>query len=303
VESYQKELTNIKKILKENPRGMTVTDISREMKINRNSVAKYLDILLISGQAEMVTFGPAKVYFPSRRIPLSAILNYTLDYILLVDKDLKIVRINDNLLDFLDTSRDDLMGQRIDDFISSFFSRSEMFDKIKKALDGKESSIETELENQNLYFRVKNIPTTFDDGEPGATVIIEDISEQKKAENRMKKLLTEWETTFNSIKDMISIHDKNFNIVKANKAFIEFFNSERDVINKKCYEIIHGKKISHSYCPCKKIKETKKPHTVDFYEPNIDRYIEISASPIFNEEGEYTGSVHIIKDITDRKKK
>jgi response regulator of citrate/malate metabolism len=64
VESYQEELTKIKTILKDNPKGMTVTDIARKIQVNRNSVAKYLDILLISGHAEMVTFGPAKVYFP-----------------------------------------------------------------------------------------------------------------------------------------------------------------------------------------------------------------------------------------------
>ena len=62
MESYQQELTEIKTILKSNPKGMTVTDIARQIHINRNSVAKYLDILLISGHAEMVTFGPAKVY-------------------------------------------------------------------------------------------------------------------------------------------------------------------------------------------------------------------------------------------------
>ena len=64
MESYQEELSEIKKILKQNPKGMTVTDIAREMKLNRNSVAKYLDILLISGQAEMVTFGPCQGLLP-----------------------------------------------------------------------------------------------------------------------------------------------------------------------------------------------------------------------------------------------
>ena len=97
MESYQKELALIRTILKKNSKGMTVTDISREMDINRNSVAKYLDILLISGHAEMITFGPAKVFFPSRRIPLSAMLNFTLDYIILLDRDLKFLQMNDNL--------------------------------------------------------------------------------------------------------------------------------------------------------------------------------------------------------------
>jgi len=78
MEGYQHEIALIKKILTENPKGMTVTDISRKIKINRNSVAKYLDIMRISGQVEMITFGPAKVFFPSRRVPILNMLNYTL---------------------------------------------------------------------------------------------------------------------------------------------------------------------------------------------------------------------------------
>ena len=40
----------IKKILKWRPRGITISDLASQMKMNRNLVAKYLEILLISGQ-------------------------------------------------------------------------------------------------------------------------------------------------------------------------------------------------------------------------------------------------------------
>ena len=91
MDSYHQEITLIKRILKENPKGMTVTDISRKIKINRNSVAKYLDIMRISGHVEMITFGPAKVFFPSRRIPVTDMLDYTSDYILIFDNNFKIM--------------------------------------------------------------------------------------------------------------------------------------------------------------------------------------------------------------------
>ena len=38
MDTYQQEITQIKQILKDNPKGMTVTDISRKIKINRNSL-------------------------------------------------------------------------------------------------------------------------------------------------------------------------------------------------------------------------------------------------------------------------
>ena len=183
---------------------------------------------------------------------------------------------------------------------------SEMAANAKKALDGSESSSEAifKIEKEEFYFRAKHIPTTFDDGEPGVTLIIEDITDQKIAHQKLIRAINEWEATFNSITDMVSIHDRDFNIVKANNAFIKYFQSKYGkIIGKKCYEIMHGKKKMYSSCPCKKIQSSKKPATVDFFEPYLGKHLEISASPIFDEYGKVSGSVHIMKDITNRKKK
>ena len=113
MDSYQHEIGLIKKVLNDNPKGMTVTDISRKIKINRNSVAKYLDIMRISGHVEMITFGPAKVFFPSRRVPILDMLNYTSDYILVFDERLKITMVNDAFLGFLNIERENVIGQTV----------------------------------------------------------------------------------------------------------------------------------------------------------------------------------------------
>ena len=306
MESYQKELARIRTILKNNPKGMTVTDISREMDINRNSVAKYLDILLISGYAEMITFGPAKVFFPSRRIPLSAMLNFTLDYIILLDRDLKFLQMNDNLLKLMNLQRKDIIGRSIEDISSSIFQIPELIPNSQKALNGNESTIETKfsLGKDERYFGIKHIPTTFDDGEPGVTIIIEDITGRKKSEEKMKQAVKEWEVTFNSVSDMISILDQNFIIIRVNKSFAEFFQCRpEECLGKKCYALLHGTKKTHSPCPYKEAQSTKKSATVEFFEPHMGRKLEITASPIFNDDGEISGSVHIMKDITEHAEK
>jgi PAS domain S-box-containing protein len=306
VESYQQELAQIKTILKNNPKGMTVTDIAREIRINRNSVAKYLDILLISGHAELVTFGPAKVYFPSSRIPLSAMLNFSHDYIILLNRDLKFIQVSDNLLKFLGMPRETIIGHSIETFSYSIFQIPELAKNARSSLDGKESAIDRDFppDSKELSFHIKHIPTTFDDGEPGVTLIIEDITERKRTEEKMKQSVKEWETTFNSITDPISIQDDEFNIVRANNAFAEFLHIKpEDCLGKKCYELLHGVKGKHQSCPCIQIQVSKKPETIDYFEPYLGKHLEISASPIMDDNGQITGSVHIIKDITERKKK
>ena len=41
--------------------GLTITDIANKLKLNRNSTAKYLEMLLISGDVALNSYGPAKV--------------------------------------------------------------------------------------------------------------------------------------------------------------------------------------------------------------------------------------------------
>lgn len=284
---------------------MTVTDIARHIHINRNSVAKYLDILLISGHAEMVTFGPAKVFFPSSRIPLSAMLNLTHDYLVLLDKEFRIVQISDNLLNLLNMQRSELIGRTIESCSSPYFKLLNIQQDARRALDGKELTIEKRYEqnNQIRYFNIKLVPTTFDDGEPGVTLIIEDITERKISEEKMNIAIQEWETTFNSITDMVFIEDTDFSIRRANQSFAEFFHIKpQDCIGKKCHQLIHQTTKICESCICINVQQTKKPATMEVYEPHLDKYLQVSASPIFDDSGEITGSVHIIKDITEQKK-
>jgi PAS domain S-box-containing protein len=305
VESYQEELSQIKTILKNNPKGMTVSDISREININRNSVAKYLDVLLISGHVEMLTFGPAKVFFPSSRIPLTALLSFTHDYIALLNKDLKFLQVSDNLLRFIDTQRTDIIGKPIHSFTTSFFQIPEIAINAKKALDGTELTTEQQyLQNKHTYYlRIRHIPTTFDDGEPGVTLVIEDITDRKKTEEQMRRTIQEWETTFNSISDMVFIQDNDFIIHRANRSFAQFLHlTAEECIGKKCHQLLHNLSDTHASCPCHQVQQTKKTTTVEFYEPHLGRHLAITASPIFDDNGNITGSVHIIRDITEQRK-
>jgi PAS domain S-box-containing protein len=305
VESYQEELTQIKAILKNNPKGMTVSDIAREIHINRNSVAKYLDILLISGHVDMVTFGPAKVFFPSTRIPLSALLNCTHNHIILLDKELRFLQANENFLKFYNLQRSDIIGQNLDILKNTHLPLPELPENAQRALEGKEFTIEKQytIQDQIYHLRIKYIPTAFDDGEPGVTLLIEDVTERKLTEKKMKHIITEWEITFNAITEMVFIQDAEFSILRANRSFAEFFHmTPEECIGKKCYQILHGTQSAHSSCPCTQIQQTKKPLTLEFFEPYLNKYLEISASPILSDDGELISSVHILKDKTNHKK-
>ena len=182
---------------------MTVTDISRKIKINRNSVAKYLDIMRISGHVEMITFGPAKVYFPSRRVPISDMLNYTSDFILIFDTNLRITMVNDSFLRFLQINRGSLIGESVKDIIQKIFKDSgEIVVGINEALEGKNFKQEIDFKKgkEIYFFKISIIPSTFEDGKQGVTLILKNTTDRKIAEN----VLRESEENFRILLNKIS---------------------------------------------------------------------------------------------------
>jgi PAS domain S-box-containing protein len=130
-----------------------------------------------------------------------------------------------------------------------------------------------------------------------------EITERKEAEEREKQAAQEWQTTFDSIADMVSIQDKNFRLVRVNKAYANAVGMRQEELNgKTCYAVIHGAACPIENCPHLETLKTQKTATREIFEPRLGTYCEVMISPIFNKDGEFSGSVHIIRDITERKK-
>lgn len=139
---------------------------------------------------------------------------------------------------------------------------------------------------------LKVLPLTVDNG------IMRKIAEEKLAQAD-----AEWRITFDSISDFVTIHDTDFRIVRANRALVDFLKVEpKDLIGQKCYQLFHGLSEPCATCPHKRTLETRQPCTSDFFEPHFGIHMEVFTSPIFDNKGELTGSVHIGRDITERKR-
>jgi PAS domain S-box-containing protein len=117
----------------------------------------------------------------------------------------------------------------------------------------------------------------------------------------MKQIITEqkhWEETFNAFSDPLFITDKEFNILKANKAFYEFCKFKGDVIGKKCYEVVHNQNSPLKECP--HFETIKKGQTAirEIEDETRQMTILYTTSPIYGEAGEVQSVIHNIKDIT-----
>jgi len=151
----------------------------------------------------MITFGPAKVFFPSRRVPISDMLNYTSDYILVFDTNLKITIVNNSFLHFIKLNREEVIGHRINNIIEKVFkNNTELLVGINEALEGKNfiQDINFQKNKNNYFFKVKVVPTTFEDGKQGGTLVIKNNTDHKIVE----KILRESEENFRDLLSKIN---------------------------------------------------------------------------------------------------
>jgi len=130
----------------------------------------------------------------------------------------------------------------------------------------------------------------------------QDITAAKEAEDIVKRRSEQWQTTFDAISDLISIQDKDFKLIRVNKAYADAFQVRpEELIGKHCYEIVHNSSGPILNCPHEQVIACKSGVTQEVFEPLLGIYMEVSCSPIFSEKGELEGTVHIVKDITERK--
>jgi PAS domain S-box-containing protein len=193
MEDQADEISRIRTILSDNPKGSTIEDIAKKLPLNRTSTAKYLNTLLISGQAELRTFGRAKVFTLSQRVPFSQMLNLSSDLLLVLDQNLVINQVNEPLTRLFGLSRESIIGLHITRSSLKPFVSEKNLSLIREAARGTEHIYIDRIEINGLvyFFKIKFIPLVFDQGGQGIAVILEDITEIKKYQQHLEHLVEE----------------------------------------------------------------------------------------------------------------
>jgi PAS domain S-box-containing protein len=179
----------ILRALRFRPKGMTITEVARQLGVTRNSVSKHLEILQIAGKVEVRNIGNAKLFSLAQRVPISAFLCFTKNLILILDNNQRIVQVNDQCLKHLRRSKDDLIGRTIQEAALPVVSTPEAL----AVIDGLEreqviADIRYQRDGDEYFYQMQAIPTTFEDGEKGCTLVLEDITERKRYVRNMEFL-------------------------------------------------------------------------------------------------------------------
>ncbi len=124
----------------------------------------------------------------------------------------------------------------------------------------------------------------------------------RESESRMRRAKEDWEQTFDSVPDFVAILDVQQRVVRANRPMAERLGvTTEQCVGLHCYEAIHGTTGPPEFCPHTQTCRDRREHTVEVHEPRLGGYFLVSTTPRFDEQGRFTGTVHVARDITERK--
>lgn len=128
-----------------------------------------------------------------------------------------------------------------------------------------------------------------------------DYEELQRLEDALEMADREWRTTFDAMSDAVWVLDPDSRIVKCNKATEELFGvNPSEAVGHRCWEVVSSAGGPTDMCPAVHMKRTLKRESAEVLVG--DRWFQITVDPIVDEDRTLTGIVHIMRDITDRKR-
>ncbi|MHB8121239.1 MAG: ATP-binding protein [Desulfuromonadaceae bacterium] len=109
----------------------------------------------------------------------------------------------------------------------------------------------------------------------------------------------EWQSTFDSINDSITLIDADQRIMRCNLATSLLLGREfADIIGQPCWKLFHGSDAPIDDCPMGKARLSLQSETSVI--KHMDRWLEVTVDPILSGQDVMTGAVHVVRDVTER---
>ncbi len=126
---------------------------------------------------------------------------------------------------------------------------------------------------------------------------------KSRAEETILRAKEEWERTFNTVPDLVAILDPQHRIVRVNQAMADRFGMmPEQCVGLACHEAVHGLSSPPEFCPHAQTCRDCRQHVAEVHEPRLGGHFLVSTTPLFDPHGQLMGTVHVARDITERKR-
>jgi PAS domain S-box-containing protein len=130
-----------------------------------------------------------------------------------------------------------------------------------------------------------------------------DITDRKEMELQVQKAAAEWRTTFNSVRDVVTVLDRDMRIVQVNAAAAAFMGHPPDqILGQFCHVLMHGTDAPLAKCPFSQALHSQQRAEAEVFDPHRDAWLAVAIDPVVDARGEAVRFIHTAKDITERKR-
>jgi len=260
----------------------------------------------------MLVNGDEEVIEPSSKgLPLAnafeCLLENASDAIYILDMRGNFVAVN--------RKAEELTGFKREDFIGKPFKKIIPLKSFLKALKGfqdviKGKSIRLELELKTAFKKtipveLTSAPLVINGKIVGTHGIFREITEQKQMEKGLKETNKKLEMLLKTAMEGITIIDSEENFTFVNKAFADMLGFREDELLgmnlRRLVDEESFKKVRHQTAVRRKGK-TSRYELVLYRKDGEPRIFQVSASPLWNDDGSFAGSLGICMDVTERRK-
>jgi PAS domain S-box-containing protein len=127
--------------------------------------------------------------------------------------------------------------------------------------------------------------------------------DRRRAEEALRESEQFLKEMFNAIQDGISVLDKDLSVINTNHWMEQMYASQKPLAGRKCYHVYQKRSSPCPWCPVLRTIETGRMHSEIVPYPSEQDptgWIELSSFPIKDKEGNVTGIIEYVKDITER---
>jgi len=237
------------------------------------------------------------------------LLDETADSIFVINPDTgAFLRVNETACDTLGYDRSTLLEMGVDDINPEFedaedfqrFSRTEgrtleTYESVHKRADGTTVPVEISASNVTI------------DGQLYRIAISRDITGRKERKREIQASRERYESLFNSIRDAIVVADTDRHIIDCNPGFVDLFGYALADIEGQPTEVLYADEAEFESADSKGRRRTGDPQftTTITYETKSGHTFhgETTVSYLRDANGDVSGFIGLIRDISDRHKR
>ncbi len=134
-----------------------------------------------------------------------------------------------------------------------------------------------------------------------ATAFYAMTGQLRKNYQEIERAKREWETSLDAVSDPLFLHDGNFRVLRCNRAYAEAAGLPfREIAGRPYYEVFP--KADGPSKGCRRALERQEEGEEEISVPAVGKIFHARFYPVRDADGAYLYSLHILDDITERKK-